>query len=604
MQFTAQKSTQLSAAMSLAEVQGHKQSAFTKLRSTLSRHIALNDIPKVKLYIDKLKVAFAMYEAAHENLLESLGDDQSAYDKEGECFVQTEELFVKSLDSSRTCLDAASTSTSDAISQLLNVPKVEIRSFDGTPASYLMFIAVFDEVVGNVNISCQAKLTRLLQYTTGAARDAIDCCSLIGGTKGYDEARRILSERFGNPYVITTALLDKLKQQKEVRTPSALRTLADELNSAKIVLKSLNMYSELDNQHHIKEIGSRLSSSLWDVWRDRVFSIKKKHTRYPTFDEFVEFVTDKADEANDPVYGLEPSIDSPARCQRPSAPKSATVMNNVSSSDFRRKPCVVCDEQHPVFLCRDFKNMTISARTGVVVKFKLCSNCLKSGHDVTKCDKPSYCRAPDCTVKHNSLLHENVVASHMIDTNVCNNICMPVVTALVSNIEVSCLLDTGSTSTFISDKLAAKLNLDATASHVNLKTLNSSTSKDTDVVNVSVDSLDHKFHIDMKNVYVVDSIPTKPFNIDIDSYSHLKDIDVSTSVGHDVDLLIGQDYASCFVPLDVRKGRHNEPYAVRTPLGYVVNGAYNDYGYQDTTVSHLISSSKTKYSIDKSDVKS
>ena len=141
-----------------------------------------------------------MYEAAHENLLESIEDGQPAYDKEGEYFVHTEELFVKSLDSARTCLDAASISTSDAISHLLNVPKVEIRSFDGTPASYLMFTAVFDEVVGNVNISCQAKLTRLLQYTTGAARDAIDCCSLIG------------------------------------------------------VLKSLNtcMYSELDNQHQIQ----------------------------------------------------------------------------------------------------------------------------------------------------------------------------------------------------------------------------------------------------------------------------------------------------------------------------------------------------------------
>ena len=151
--------------MSLAKVQDHKQSAFTRLRSTFSRHIALKDIPNVKLYIDKLKVAFAMYEAAHENLLESIEDDQPAYDKEGEYFVQTEELFVKSLGSARTCLDAASISTSDG-SQLLNVPKVEIRSFDGTPASYLMFIAVFDEVVGNVNISFQAKLTRLLPYTT------------------------------------------------------------------------------------------------------------------------------------------------------------------------------------------------------------------------------------------------------------------------------------------------------------------------------------------------------------------------------------------------------------------------------------------------------
>ena len=572
--------------MSLEEKRGYKQAAFTRLRSSLARYIALNDIPNVKIYTDKLKFAFAAYEAAHDNVLESVNieEDQATYDKEGEQFVQTEELFVQSLYSAGACLNAASTSATDTISQLMNVPRVEIKLFDGTATSYMTFIAVFDEVVGNVNITGQAKLTRLLQYTTGAARDAIDCCALIGGDQGYDEARRILGERFGNSYVITAALLDKLKQQKDVRTPSALRTLADKLNGAKIVLKSLNMYSELDNQHHIKEIGSRLSSSLWSAWRDRVFSIKKKHTRYPTFDEFVEFVTDKADEANDPVYGLDPSIDSPARCRTSSVPKSATVMNNVSSSDFRRKPCVVCDEQHPVFLCRDFKNMTISARTDVVVKFKLCSNCLKSGHDVTKCDKQSYCRAPDCTVKHNSLLHENVVASHTIDTNVCNNICMPVVTALISNTEVSCLLDTGSTSTFISDKLVTKLNLDATASHVNLKTLNSSTSKDTDVVNVSVDSLDHKFHIDMKNVYVVDSIPTKPFNIDVDSYSHLKYIDVVTSVDHDVDLLIGQDYASCFVPLDVRKGRHNEPYAVRTPLGYVVNGVNNDYGYQDTTV--------------------
>ena len=189
-------------------------------------------------------------------------------------------------------------------------------------------------------------------------------------------------------------------------------------------------------------------------------------------------------QANDPVYEQGPSIDSPASCRTPSIPKSAMVMNKVSSSDIRRKPCVVCDEQHPVFLCRDFKNMNVSARTAAVVKFKLCLNCLKSDHDVTKCDKQSYCRASNCTVKHNSLLHENVIASHTIDTTVCSNIhvCMPVVTALISNTEVSCLLDTGSTSTFISDKQATQLDLNVTASHVNLKTLNSSTSKGTDVV--------------------------------------------------------------------------------------------------------------------------
>ena len=587
--------------MSLAEVRGHKQSAFTRLRSSLNRYIALKDVPNVKLYTDKLKVAFAVYEEAHESVIESLKDDQAACDRQGELFVQMEEHFVESLGSARSCIGEETTSTTNTVAQLLNMPKVEIKSFDGTPTSYLSFIAVFDEMVGNVNIGGQAKLTRLLQYTTGTARDAIDCCALIGGDPGYNEARRILGERFGDPYIITTALIEKLKQHTEARTPSALRTLADELNSAKIVLKSLNMYSELDNQHHIKEVGARLSSHLWYAWRDRVFNIKRKNKRYATFDEFVEFVTEKADEANDPVYGQKSSSASFSEKSRPSpTPKRATALNNVGSSDFKRKSCDVCQEQHPVWRCDTFKKLTIDKRKEAVVKYKLCVNCLMSGHDVINCVKPSFCRVSDCTTKHNKLLHETVVASYTIDTTVCNNVCMPIIPALISCTEVHCLLDTGSTSTFISNKLASQLKLDVTAASLNLRTLNNATSKDnTGVVNISVESLDHKFSIDMKNVYVVNSVPTKPFNVDVNRYSHLRDIDVVSSFDHDVDLLIGQDYARCFLPLDVRKGSKDEPYAVRTPLGYVLYGASSDDGCNKLTVSHFISASMVDFNTDK-----
>ena len=142
----------------------------------------------MKLYTDKLKFAFAAYEAAHEVVLESVNieENQATYDKEGEQFVQTEELFVQSLHSAGACINASSTSATDTISQLMSVPRVEIQSFDGAAASYMTFVAVFDEVVGNVNISGQAKLTRLLQFTTGTARDAIDCCALIGGDHSRD----------------------------------------------------------------------------------------------------------------------------------------------------------------------------------------------------------------------------------------------------------------------------------------------------------------------------------------------------------------------------------------------------------------------------------
>ena len=72
-----------------------------------------------------------------------------------------------------------------------------------------------------------------------------------------------------------------------------------------------------------------------------------------------------------------------------------------------------------------------------------------SGHDVTNCVMQSFCRVLDCTTKYNKLLHETVVANHKIDTTVCN-VCMPVVPALASGKDIICLLDTGSTSTFLS----------------------------------------------------------------------------------------------------------------------------------------------------------
>ena len=119
---------------------------------------------------------------------------------------------------------------------------------------------MFDESVGQANIDDKAKLTRLLQYTTGSARSATDCCALIGGSKGYDEASTIPEEMFGDPYVITTTLLENLTVNKEVRSPAALRLLADEIIGARIILQAKSMYTELYNQHHIKVIGSRLST--------------------------------------------------------------------------------------------------------------------------------------------------------------------------------------------------------------------------------------------------------------------------------------------------------------------------------------------------------
>ena len=344
----------------------------------------------------------------------------------------------------------------------MNIPKVEIRCFDGSPSDYMSFITVFDESVGKANIDGQAKLTRLLQYTTGSARSAIDCCALIGGSKGYDEARTILEERFGDPYVITTTLLEKLTVNKEVRSPAALRSLADELNSARIILQAKSMYTELNNQHHIKAIGSRLSTFLWSKWKDRVFQIKREHGRYATFDEFVDFIKLKAQEACDPVYGHGVAVGNISTTVRASSSSRSTTLNNVAASDSSNDMCVVCKNKHPIFMCPEFKLLDVIKRLEIVRKHSFCFNCLNPGHMASLCKKRSFCRVPDCSIKHNNLLHQTHVSNNTVGSDMSNNlrVCLPIVRILVNGThEVYVLLDTGSTSTLVTNDLVSKLSL-------------------------------------------------------------------------------------------------------------------------------------------------
>ena len=55
----------------------------------------------------------------------------------------------------------------------------------------------------HAHIDSSIKLQRLLQYCTGKARNAIQCCAVMGPDEGYAKACRILKVRFGNDFFIT-----------------------------------------------------------------------------------------------------------------------------------------------------------------------------------------------------------------------------------------------------------------------------------------------------------------------------------------------------------------------------------------------------------------
>ena len=114
---------------------------------------------------------------------------------------------------------------------IMNLPKVELETYNGDPMQYHTFIAAFEENVDKVIRDSQIKLTRLLQYTTGDAKSAIRTCALIGGDKGYEQARTILQKRFGNNHLVADHIIDHLLSKSPIKTAKEVQQLADDLIS-------------------------------------------------------------------------------------------------------------------------------------------------------------------------------------------------------------------------------------------------------------------------------------------------------------------------------------------------------------------------------------
>ena len=87
---------------------------------------------------------------------------------------------------------------------------------------------------------------------------------------------------------------------------------------------------------------------------------------------------------------------------------------------------------------------------------------------------------------------------------------MPIVPVLVNNgHKVFALLDTGSTSTFITEKLTSRLELDRTQMSCRVNTLNGSNNTIASVVSLNISPLGGETAYPLKGVLVVPQIPAR-----------------------------------------------------------------------------------------------
>ena len=110
-----------------------------------------------------------------------------------------------------------------------------------------------------------------------------------------------------------------------------------------------------------------------------------------------------------------------------------------------------------------------------------------------------------------------------------------------------------------------------------LSGMTGSTRMNSQLIDITVTSIDNEASVDLSNVRTVTEIPISGSCIarreDVRSWPHLNDIDLHELEDDDVMLVIGlQEKPALFLPVEYRIGGEMEPIGIRYSLGWTVVG--------------------------------
>ena len=102
----------------------------------------------------------------------------------------------------------------DAIKRLAThfaLPKSELMSFDGDPLKYFLFMRSSENSVEKDADDNSRRLQLFIQYCSGKAKKLIKSCVLLEPDEGYEEAKKLLAERFGDKFKVTNSWIRSVR---------------------------------------------------------------------------------------------------------------------------------------------------------------------------------------------------------------------------------------------------------------------------------------------------------------------------------------------------------------------------------------------------------
>ena len=132
----------------------------------------------------------------------------------------------------------------------------------------------------------------------------IESCVLLESDEGYEKAKKLLAERFGDKFKVTNYWIRKVSDGPVIKAGNreALQDLADDLKNYEITLKATGRLAQINNEDRLIKIPERCPAFLLSRWQTKVQEIQNED-RDPNIEDVCKMVRTAAKEKNDPVFG-------------------------------------------------------------------------------------------------------------------------------------------------------------------------------------------------------------------------------------------------------------------------------------------------------------
>ena len=521
---------------------------------------------------------------------------------------------------------------------LASLPKREIQIFDGNPLNFLAFMRSFEQVIEGKTGNANDCLHYLVQFTRGQPNELVKSCQHMSDDAGYVKA--LLYEHFGNEHVIVSAYLNKVHTWPSIRSEDgrALQAYCLFLRGCCNSMEEVQGLSELNISANMVAVIKRLPYKLKDKWRTVACGIQERQHCRPIFNDIVSFLERQGKIATDPVFGnlcdtpltAANDSDQEKHSPHPRAKGSSfgtTVAaiegeNQTEARDcrFYVKACLFCNGTHTLESCTLLGEKPHNEKIFFFKENGICFGCLCTGHISKECRKRLSCEL--CGSRHPSILHihhkEKTEArlSAEADGNPvtvqtngltgageqdCKLAIVPVRVKSKKGqrmVETYAFLDQGSSASFCTVDLMDRLNLAGRKTKILLRTMGQEKMVDSFIVpDLEVAGLVSDVYWDMPDLFTQHRMPVNrchiPSQQDLEDWPHLKHVHLP-KIDAQVELLNGMNMPRALEPLEVIWSVEEGPFAIKTVLGWTVNGPLDREcckrpGYPSTVTANRIS---------------